>query len=331
MMQSGTQRLEAWVARTAGAERAAVTRLDPVTGGAGRETWWVDLDLRGGNRPGAVAAVLRADGAGATAVGHDALRAFTVMDAAHRAGAAAPEPLWHCPDDSVLGRPFHLRARIAGRPLDGEAESAVCLAPTLAATLARLHAVTPPRPDLDLPPPADAGPVPSAIADVRAWLDARATPRPALEWGLRWLERNGPPGGTGAPVRLVHGDLHPDNVLVGPDGELAGLIGWDHAGWGDPREDLGALAAAWDGAAGESVRDALARAYAEASGRPVDAAALVYWEVLALVRRAARLAGRAEGFRADAGHPGAALALGLAGHAVPALEEAILHRTERDL
>ncbi len=43
-----------------------------------------------------------------------------------------------------------------------------------------------------------------------------------------------------APVRLVHGDLASDNIMVDTDGSLAGLLDWDGAVLGDPAIDIAA-------------------------------------------------------------------------------------------
>jgi aminoglycoside 2''-phosphotransferase len=37
---------------------------------------------------------------------------------------------------------------------------------------------------------------------------------------------------------LIHGDLGPEHVLVGPDGDLAGVLDWEEAAIGDPAWDF---------------------------------------------------------------------------------------------
>jgi len=46
---------------------------------------------------------------------------------------------------------------------------------------------------------------------------------------------------------LVHLDLHTDNLLAGPDGQLTGIIDWEGACGGDPRFDLVRFAFDLDG------------------------------------------------------------------------------------
>jgi aminoglycoside phosphotransferase (APT) family kinase protein len=58
---------------------------------------------------------------------------------------------------------------------------------------------------------------------------------PMLRYVAAWLERNRPPE---APLRLVHGEFQPGNIMLGADGRLA-AVDWEFAHIGDPREDLG--------------------------------------------------------------------------------------------
>ena len=44
-----------------------------------------------------------------------------------------------------------------------------------------------------------------------------------------------------APIRVVHGDLASDNIMVGADGHLAGILDWDAAVVGDPAIDAAAV------------------------------------------------------------------------------------------
>jgi aminoglycoside phosphotransferase (APT) family kinase protein len=65
----------------------------------------------------------------------------------------------------------------------------------------------------------------------------------ALEarWLLRWLERLAPValGDTGAPVRLLHGDTQPTNVMVASESlAYRAVIDWGDARWGDPASEF---------------------------------------------------------------------------------------------
>jgi aminoglycoside phosphotransferase (APT) family kinase protein len=88
---------------------------------------------------------------------------------------------------------------------------------------------------------------------------------------------------------VVHGDFRVGNLIVGPEG-LRAVLDWELAHVGDPGEDLGWLCVrSWrfggEGRVG-GVGDLgdLLDGYAAAGGRPVDEAAVRYWEVFGNVR-----------------------------------------------
>ena len=134
--------------------------------------------------------------------------------------------------------------------------------------------------------------VPGLAADAdpvttwRVMLDGFGQPHPTFELALRWLEERRPPT-TGAAI--VHGDFRNGNLILGPDG-LRAVLDWELAHVGDPMEDLGWLCVkAWRfgvnrpvGGFGE--REDLFAAYERASGRPVDPAAVRWWEVLGTLK-----------------------------------------------
>jgi aminoglycoside phosphotransferase (APT) family kinase protein len=108
-------------------------------------------------------------------------------------------------------------------------------------------------------------------------------PHPAFELALRWLRPRLP----AVTARcLVHGDYRIGNVVFGPEGTRA-ILDWELAHVGDPMEDLGWLCVrAWrfgsddKRVGGIGARAELFAAYARASGVPVDAARVHFWEVL---------------------------------------------------
>ena len=60
--------------------------------------------------------------------------------------------------------------------------------------------------------------------------------RPALELGLRWLERHLPPPPD--RVSILHTDVRNGNIIVGPDG-LRAVLDWEGAlAAGDPMQDV---------------------------------------------------------------------------------------------
>ncbi|MGE0828737.1 MAG: phosphotransferase family protein [Hyphomonadaceae bacterium] len=107
-------------------------------------------------------------------------------------------------------------------------------------------------------------------------------PRPVFELALAWLKKNLPP----TPERpvLVHGDFRNGNLIFGPEGVRA-VIDWEGVHIGDPMEDLAWVCVTpWRfgaldkpvGGVGE-LEDMFA-AYEAAAGRPVDRAAVRFWE-----------------------------------------------------
>ena len=64
---------------------------------------------------------------------------------------------------------------------------------------------------------------------------AHVEPVPFLRYVAAWLDANRPPA---LPLRLVHSDFQPANVMVDRDGSHL-VIDWELAHIGDPREDLG--------------------------------------------------------------------------------------------
>jgi hypothetical protein len=92
------------------------------------------------------------------------------------------------------------------------------------------------------------------------------------------------------PPVLCHRDFRTGNYLL--DGtDLAAILDWEFAGWGDPDEDIGWFCCkGWRfarldrEAGGIAGRDAFYRAYEAASGRRLDAERVRFWEVLANVR-----------------------------------------------
>jgi aminoglycoside phosphotransferase (APT) family kinase protein len=71
--------------------------------------------------------------------------------------------------------------------------------------------------------------------DARPYL--HALPPERAGFFARWLDRlEHVPAG---PRRLLHYDVHENNVIVAPDG--ATLIDWGDAAWGDPASDFGSI------------------------------------------------------------------------------------------
>ncbi|MGD9998488.1 MAG: phosphotransferase family protein [Ilumatobacteraceae bacterium] len=103
-------------------------------------------------------------------------------------------------------------------------------------TLATIHSIDPARVSLPLDHPDDWGSYLGSLIDRFRQADATAAESvPFLRYVAAWLDAHRPPP---LPLRLVHSDFQPSNIMVTRDGELL-TIDWELAHIGDPREDLG--------------------------------------------------------------------------------------------
>jgi len=273
----------------------SVGRVEPLSGGASRQTWGVlvhgsdgrahDLVLRTG-RPGDPG---------------DLNPGLELEAASQRAAAAAgmPVPAMLCVSDSLdaLGCQYLISARVPGETIPRRVLRALCTGHTghtghtgagdargkllaqCATALAALHA-------------ADPDGVPGLPGDdpLMLWrdrMDAVGQPSAVFEVALRWLLRHRPPPGGTA---IVHGDFRLGNLIVDESG-LAAVLDWELVHRGDPLEDLGWFCVrAWrfgedDRPAGGlgSVEEFLA-GYERAAGAPVDRDAVRWWQVLGTLR-----------------------------------------------
>ncbi|HEY6311426.1 MAG TPA: phosphotransferase family protein [Streptosporangiaceae bacterium] len=278
-----------------------VTGVRPLPGGASRESWGVRV-----RTAGAVCLpveerrliLLRDAGDRARYPDKDVAVEAAVMTAARTAGVPVAEIYDY--GEGALGHAYLLMEHLDGetiprRLLRDEAYAAVRpgLARRLGEVLARIHQVDPdsvpglPRVD--------------ALGQVTGLYQAFAEPRPALEIGLRWLARHRP---APASDTLVHGDFRTGNLMIGEDG-LHGVLDWELAHRGDPRQDLGWLCTkAWRfGSAspvgGFGARADLMAGYAAAGGIPPDEQTQRWWELHGTVRWALLCRRQAERFLAE--------------------------------
>lgn len=288
-------RIARCVAQASGARSISVGELRRLGGGAIQDNYALDLEIGDGPQAGRYELVARLDAPARVEASLTRSQEFAVLRVAHDAGVPVPEPMWLCRGEADAERPFYLMRRAPGialahrlvrdRRLDAQVRSA--LVHRLGAELARLHRLRPPHPQLGflaLPSPS---PALERVGRYRRWLDALDEARPALEWALRWLERNAPPAGH---LSLVHGDYRTGNYLVN-EGRLSAILDWEFTAWGDPAEDLGWFCArcwrfgAWEHeAGGMGSRADFYAGYASVSGTLVATDAIGYWEVMAAVR-----------------------------------------------
>ena len=214
---------------------------------------------------------------------------FRVMQIAHRHGFPVPEPVFEFDAGDGMGRGFvagfvegeTMPKRILQSPEFAAARPR--LAAQIGGLLALLHGIEPAEAGF-LETYADSS---DPLAAQRQRLDCYGEVHPAIEFGLRWLERNRPP-----PARrsLLHGDFRTGNFTVGANGLIA-VLDWECSHIGNPAEEFGWLCTrSWRfgridlpvGGFGE--RAPLLAAYRAAGGAPIDPDALRYWEVFGLVR-----------------------------------------------
>ncbi len=322
--------LEAYLTEAAGANSLEIQSVRPLTGGAIQENWLLEVTVEGQRRD----LVLRSDAASAVAASHGRAAEFALLKAAWAAGVTVPEPLWRCTDTAVLGRSFYVMERVPGtaegrlivKP-DGPGGDKTALAERLGEELAKIHAIAPPRPDLDFLDLPKASPALDAVALYRRYLDAIGRPYPGLEWGLRWAECHAPPQGD---IVLLHQDFRTGNYMVDGSG-LTGILDWEFAAWGEPMSDLGWFCArCWrfgqdeKEAGGIAPRDPFYRGYERESGRRVDPDAVAYWEVVAHLRWAVIALQQGER-HLTGGEP--SLELALTGRRAAELELAVLAAT----
>lgn len=316
-----------------------INAFHSLPGGAIQENWLLDISvLEGGDRTGDYSLVLRLDAKSSIAASHDRAQEYALLKTAHRAGVTVPKPYLLATDASVLGSSFFIMNRVEGtaqghklvkRPPDD------ALAASLGRELARIHGIRPETPEatgLDFLLQPEGSPALAAIDLYRRYLDDLGQARPALEWGLRWLEANAPDV---SEIVLCHRDFRTGNYMVSDEGKLTGILDWEFAGWGEPEEDIAWFCAkCWRfGAVGrEGNREAggiagrkpFYDAYEEHSGRRIDHDRVAYWEVMAHVRWAVIACQQAE--RHVSGEQ-LSLELALTQHLVPELELEVLKNT----
>ncbi|MEO9135153.1 MAG: phosphotransferase family protein [Casimicrobiaceae bacterium] len=331
-----TTAIARWLRGEMHADSVRITRFERLPGGAIQDNSVLDVDIAGGPWHGRHAFVLRTDSPSSVSASLTRAQEYAVLRVANTAGVIAPKPLFLCRDADVIGREFFVMECLpgvaAGHRLTREASlvpDADVLAYALGANLARIHAIRPPAAELASLPAPRANPALAVIGDYRAYLDRLSDTYPALEWGLRWCERYAP---ASFDVTLIHRDYRTGNYLVDA-GRLTGVLDWEFAGWGDPREDLGWFTArCWRfgvverEAGGIAKLDPFLRGYESVAGRAIARRELDYWQVMAHVRWAVIALQQAQRHRAGSER---SLELALTGRIVHELEYDMLQLIAR--
>lgn len=222
-----------------------------------------------------------------------------------------PKTLLLCEDESVIGAPFYVMEKVAGKVIrdrlpDGlDVAARAAIGAELVDSLVELHGVDPARAGLE----GLGKPTGYLERQLRRWggqLDLTlpfTRPMPLLEEVGSWLARRMPESG---PSTVVHGDYKLDNVMfeIDPRPRLVAILDWEMSTIGDPLADLGWMISFWSGdadptlpgggapvtgAPGFATRDELIERYATATGRIVDD--LTWYQVLAIWKLAILLEG----------------------------------------
>ncbi len=302
MDQNLQTQIAEFIARSAGASTdVEVQNVTSMRIGESKQNWLFELELSGGKYDGKQRFVVRMQAESPLQYTHTCLNEFNLLNVLQEKGIPAPEALYYTEDDQITPLPLFVMKRVAGRASAervvaelGGSDDGDKLVDGLAAVLAKTHKIRPPNEELVFLGASPDSPAKRAIDNCYMYLDnlmenSAASAYPALEWGLRWLSNNLPPK---EDIVLCHGDMRISNVMV-LDKELTGILDWEYAEWSDPHEDLATFMAknarygAYDRVAGGvSNREVFLEAYTKHSKQKVDESRLLFWEIMANVKRA---------------------------------------------
>jgi aminoglycoside phosphotransferase (APT) family kinase protein len=180
------------------------------------------------------------------ATAHDMGREYTAMSALAGTDVPVPRTYAHCDDPDVLGAPFYVMEKVAGRAFrrakeldELGADRTSAIAGRLVDVLAKLHAVDPDAVGLQ-----EFGrPAGFLERQVRRWgqqLEGSKTREhpDADELHRRLTGQVAQVAADPSVVGVVHGDYRLDNCLVGADDRIHAVVDWEMATLGDTRTDL---------------------------------------------------------------------------------------------
>jgi len=183
---------------------------------------------------------------------HDMGREFRVLSKLHAAYAPAPEVLFYCDDESVLGAPFYVMEPVHGVILRKKvppvlkftAGTARRLSESFVDNLVRLHSV-----DYVAAGLADVGKAEGYLErQVRGWTDryhgSKTHEYAEVEKICAWMQEHMP---ATSNVSLIHNDYKYDNVVLDPSDitKIVGVLDWEMCTIGDSLADLGTALAYW--------------------------------------------------------------------------------------
>jgi aminoglycoside phosphotransferase (APT) family kinase protein len=297
-----TQAVEAWIARN-------VPGLRPPLAWHKLEGGHSNLTYRITDADGQQAVIRRPPMGELLPKAHDMAREWALISALGGTRVPVPRALGFCADTSVTGAHFYVMGLIDGHPLYSADDTRrwvpddkrTVFAHSFIDVLAELHSIDPDAVGL-----ADLGKKDDYIGRqlktwYRSWMASIAPAKfddPRAHSLQTYFLENVPEQG---PARIVHGDYGTHNCLVGPDSTVAAVVDWEISTLGDPLADLAYALNQWPDP-GDAIplkpeaptmlpgfpdRKALARRYAERTGR--DLAKLDYyigfnrWKTAAIV------------------------------------------------
>lgn len=266
-------------------EACSITNVTSLSAGASAQTWRASL-AAGGSEREIIVQVMAGETPFTGALRRSEQAA--VQAAAGRTGAPVAPVLFVLDQSDGLGDGFAME-RIEGETLAPRILKQEQFAPArqnlvaqCGGALARIHG-TP----LALVPQLQRRDAASSIEQLDATFRRFGADLPVFEVAFRWLRAHLPH--SHEPV-LVHGDFRLGNFIVGPEG-LRAVLDWELSHVGDAMEDLAYISLpAWRfgnldrPVGGFGSRDAFYAAYVGAGGRPVDAAAIRFWEVFGTLK-----------------------------------------------
>lgn len=217
--------------------------LERIGGGQSNPTYYLTW--------GAERLVLRKKPAGPILAGaHAVEREFRVLTALHPTGVPVPEPLQLVTDETLLGTPFYLMARVEGRVFDDCALPSVAPAERhsiymgMADAMARLHAIRPDEVGLgDFGRPGNY--FERQISRwTRQWRESLSERIAEIDELAALLPETLPPDG--GAVSIAHGDFRLGNMLFHPtEPKVVAILDWELATLGHPLADVGFCVMPW--------------------------------------------------------------------------------------
>lgn len=292
------QRLKAYVAtRLPEARDVEIPLVNPIFGGASRETFSVELQYKLGGKPVSQRLIVRREVE--TGIIETSIRTeYTAYRAFQDSDVPVPRLVWTEEDPKWMGTPFYVMEEVVGcqalhvlfraPPFEALREK---VGRTFCWIMGRIAAADPV--EIGLQDKLE------AVAPEDCWKrelgywekyaeQNELEPQPVLKAAIRALRRRPPP----SPPRtvIVHGDMRAGNFLFDEKGEIRAVLDWEMMHMGDPLEDLAwSMNRLWSWSEPDRIgymisrQDAI-RIWEEASGFRADPEALAWWEMFTSVK-----------------------------------------------